>query len=196
MYPQWVTMSDNLIFLGLHFVIGKCEAKSTHSPYISPAHSFGSLSIRKLSPRHVRPVHPPSPPTVYPRRPLTCYVHPRLNTREKIRRARSASSGERGGGGILFLESRPQKARSKNYFVRPLPPERVVRSFSIHSVLQSRPLTPTVRAVPYYRIALIHMLSRSSILTWRQVYNTTRRPLRRSKQPSERKAREQTSTDT
>ncbi|KAJ7045215.1 hypothetical protein C8F04DRAFT_1068086 [Mycena alexandri] len=64
----WVTMSQNLVFLGLHFVIGKLYANS--------------LLVT-------------------------------LNTRENIRRARSASSGERGP--VLFLETRGQKNSAPYY---------------------------------------------------------------------------------
>ncbi|KAJ7740071.1 hypothetical protein B0H16DRAFT_1890844 [Mycena metata] len=59
----WVTMSHNLVFLGLHFVIGKREFTLT----LQLAHSqpIPAFSLRELAPSHVRTLQAvPVPPLI------------------------------------------------------------------------------------------------------------------------------------
>ncbi|KAJ7213573.1 hypothetical protein GGX14DRAFT_563891 [Mycena pura] len=89
----WVTM-ENLVFLGLHFAIGKLYATSLLVTYVH--------LVSAMAQSFYRPVH-------------------RLNTRNNIRRAVSNTSGERGGA--LFLETRPSgKDTSLPYFADPSSP--------------------------------------------------------------------------
>ncbi len=49
--PQWLTMSHNLIYLGLHFTISKCQYTSDMCEHISNLRYF--FSIRQFFPCNV-----------------------------------------------------------------------------------------------------------------------------------------------
>lgn len=155
--PQWVGMSQNLIFLGLHFVIGKREV----SGFPSLRSLTISTSIRELPSRHVRVdlvvyfSHPPNPAR-------------RLNTRQAIRRARPTSSVERGGP-ILFLESDVHGRKSSPPYSVPSTPAR-------QSLIHDYPAGSSPKVIEPNSISNpgAHILPRSSITTWREVRVTRR----------------------
>lgn len=109
---QWIILPNNLIFMGLHFVIGKRMSSYIILFVIKDTESISPCSICQFIACHVSGgIH-----ANFRERTLSISrLNSREDTRNKIRRGRSSGSGDHGA--VHVIDPRRQKVRDSDEIV-------------------------------------------------------------------------------